>query len=160
MSHRIAIMNHGRIEQVGTPRELYDRPRSRFVASFLGEANLFDVAEIDSAHSGGLTVRTVQGYSFRSSQKQAPSGTMVACVRPEQIALSAAQPRQDRNGVAGTVTDITHAAGSVRTRLRLPCGMVLTHRMQSDLRSPGFEVGTDVHASWSEQSTQLIADAE
>jgi hypothetical protein len=101
----------------------------------------------------------VQGYSFRCSQEQAPAGTMVACVRPEQIALSTAKPQQDRNGVAGTVTDITHAAGSVRTRLRLPCGMVLTHRMQSDLGSAGFEVGTDVHASWSPQSTQLIADA-
>ena len=64
ISHRIAIMNHGRLEQVGTPRELYEHPVNRFVASFLGEANLFELVECVSAWRRSDLSCTVRIYAL------------------------------------------------------------------------------------------------
>ena len=160
MSHRIAIMNHGRVEQIGMPRELYDNPRNRFVASFLGEANLFEVAETSRDQAGGLAVRTPEGHTFRLAQSEAPARRVVVCVRPEQIALSTEAPVEAGNVLQGTVSDVTYAAGSVRSRIELADGTVLTHRVPSERHRSGIEVGQKIFASWSLEDTQLIADED
>ena len=64
MSDRIAIMNEGRIEQIGTPKDLYEHPRNRFVASFLGEANLFNVVSVEPRGDGSrLMIQAAPGSS-------------------------------------------------------------------------------------------------
>jgi putative spermidine/putrescine transport system ATP-binding protein len=96
LSDRIVVMREGRIEQIDTPEALYDRPASRFVANFLGEANILEGADFE-VESGA----------------SAPSGT-VAMIRPERILVAAptAPPRADaaqRQSVTGTVRDMIYA---------------------------------------------------
>ena len=82
MSTRIAVMSEGRIQQVGTPDEIYYRPRSRFVADFIGESNFLDV---ESAHSG--VARLADGHGVPCSSNGAVTGRAVLMVRPESIRI-------------------------------------------------------------------------
>ena len=105
ISDRVAVLSDGRVEQVGDPRELYRRPRTRFVAGFLGENNVFDgrVADADrSAAPGetkGFSVR-VAGSDFRLSRVEPPAdGRVTFCVRPGAFAVDAGENRLTGNVV-------------------------------------------------------------
>jgi len=107
ISDRIAVMNQGRIEQIGTPREVYDRPATRFVASFIGRANLFDALD-----EPGL--RLAPGE---------PGGA-AWLLRPERIALE--PPSTDGpNTVTGTVEVVSFLGTGTHASLRLPSGRLL-----------------------------------
>jgi ABC-type Fe3+/spermidine/putrescine transport system ATPase subunit len=100
MSDRVVVMSHGRILQVGAPRDVYDRPRNRFVAEFLGAANVFP-CRVLARGARTITATTVpadseQGVELtvalpQSMQHDLPNALEVA-VRPEKIALNAPQP--------------------------------------------------------------------
>jgi putative spermidine/putrescine transport system ATP-binding protein len=157
MSDRIAIMNHGRIEQVGLPRDLYEHPVNRFVASFLGEANIFDLAELD-AHGDGARMRTVQGFELHSSM--APNGTgQCACVRPEAMRLSLG-PIEDDNVVPGDVVDAVYMAGSLRYRIEIAPGFVITKRTPSERGADLIAKGTKVNLHWRADDTLLVDDRD
>lgn len=86
MADRIAVMNEGRIVQVGTPEELYDRPETGFVADFLGEANFIDGRLVQTGPPAGI--RTPLGILLSSSAKGIEKDTDVTCcVRPERIRM-------------------------------------------------------------------------
>ena len=88
MSDRIAVMNEGVIEQLGTPREIYDRPLTKFVAGFIGESNIFD-GKVISVHDGIINVETsagtmkVKGNGFEAGED------IHVSIRPEHIKVSA-----------------------------------------------------------------------
>jgi thiamine transport system ATP-binding protein len=86
VSDRVAVMHDGRVEQVGTPREVYREPASRFVASFVGENNLFDGERVDDG------VR-VDGTTFTVDGLDAAAGHTTLCVRPEHLRRDAAENR-------------------------------------------------------------------
>ncbi len=90
MADRVAVMDQGRIVQVGTPTELYDRPATFFVADFLGEANFIDG---DVAASGApAQIRTPVG-TFATTADAPPTGSAVTlCIRPERIAIEPSRP--------------------------------------------------------------------
>jgi iron(III) transport system ATP-binding protein len=94
----IAVMNHGRIEQLGTPLEIYDRPRSVFVARFIGGSNILKGRALDSERIEipGGTIRTV-GRTLTAGEAVAMS------VRQHEVALLDAQPGDGSNVVAGTI---------------------------------------------------------
>ncbi|QLD89717.1 ABC transporter ATP-binding protein [Natronomonas salina] len=99
ISDRVAVLSDGRVEQVGYPRELYRRPRTRFVAGFLGENNVFDGRVVDADRSAapgetkGLSVR-VGGSDFRLSRVETPpDGRVTFCVRPGAFAVDAGENR-------------------------------------------------------------------
>ena len=107
MSDRIGIMNHGRVEQVGPPAEIYERPASTFIARFLGEANLIsgDLREV----SGGLaTIALPGGLALQAvAAKQLAVGAPInVFVRPERIALADSE--------AAPVAGLNRAAGRIR----------------------------------------------
>ena len=81
MSHRIAIMNGGRVAQIGSPRELYENPRNRFVASFLGEANLFEVRRHEPAAGNRTLVETRPGlpHPCRRHRRRPERASSFAC---------------------------------------------------------------------------------
>lgn len=157
MSHRIAIMNAGHIEQVGTSRELYEHPRNRFVASFLGEANLFEVVESEAGPSGGSVVKTVQGFRLRVAAALPAERGFVACVRPENIQLSSDPPNAD-NCLAGTVIDVVYAAGTIRYRIQVHPDFVITQRLPAERQMQLFETGGAVHLYWDAGDTRLISE--
>jgi putative spermidine/putrescine transport system ATP-binding protein len=166
MSDRIAVMRGGQIVQVGRPRELYEAPRNAFVASFLGDANLFPVERVrrngprlavDLAGGGTLFARDA-ALPFDHGGTVAFGGA-VACVRPEAIAL--APTSQAPNGAAvnrmtGTVADTVYAAGTVRYRVALPCGRTLTVRAAPGAQPAMPETGDAVALAWAAEDTLLI----
>ena len=110
MSDRIAVFNNGRIEQIGTPTELYDRPATRFVASFIGETNLFQgtVVEIEGGYcrieAGGLLLRA--RHDGRAGLRQPVS----LAVRPERVRLMSANAANTHadNRLAGKVVELIY----------------------------------------------------
>src|SRR3954451_13653943 len=85
MGDRIGVMNDGLIEQVGTPADMYNRPRSRFVADFIGESNLF---EVEAHGSGEILATTRTGAKVRCRADIAAAGDAVVMVRPECVLLA------------------------------------------------------------------------
>jgi putative spermidine/putrescine transport system ATP-binding protein len=113
ISDRIAVMHQGRLEQLGTPREVYERPATRFVAGFIGRANLF---EARPGPGGGLF--SEDGIALDA----AAPGTYV--LRPERVTLDQA-PAETANSVAGTVEVVSFLGTGAQAVLRLPGGRAL-----------------------------------
>ncbi|CAJ5351048.1 ABC transporter family protein [Burkholderia pseudomallei] len=105
MSDRVAVMHAGRLEQVGPPRQVYDHPRTAFVASFLGKTNLID-AQLEASANGTAIVAT-RGHRFPIASAASAAGPIRVSLRPEKIALIPGP-------VATAASDLT---GTVRMRL-------------------------------------------
>ena len=133
MSDRIAVMRAGRIAQLGTPREIYDRPRTRFVADFIGDTNILDGEPSD----GGL----VLPGGWVSPVASLPAGVRAIALRPEQVRLTAA----GAGFVDATVEEVNFLGDSMLLKLGLPEGVVLLARVARDadtsLTAPGSRAG-------------------
>jgi iron(III) transport system ATP-binding protein len=104
LSDVVGVMRAGRLEQVGSPREVYERPISRFVADFIGAANLIDGEAEHLNGSGVWSVRTSQGSLQALAGGDIGRGSRVSVVvRPEQLGLELATDRAEANGWRGTV---------------------------------------------------------
>ena len=128
MSSRIAVMSRAHIEQVGTPRDVYEHPATRFVASFLGRNNIFE-ATISSV-TGDTVSFLVGGRSFTGSAAcSAPGVTITAgaqvnvCIRAEQVALA---PGPDSpNCLQGRIADLEYVGATASPTLDTPIGSLL-----------------------------------
>ncbi len=129
ISDRIAVMHQGRIEQIGTPRAIYDRPATRFVAGFIGRANLFDAL-------------TEPGLALAPAE---PGGS-AWLLRPERIALDAT-PAEGVNCVAGTVEVVSFLGTGTHCSLRLPSGRLLLAEGPANW-ADAFRPGTAATARW------------
>ena len=108
MASRIAVMSNGRVLQVGTPREIYDRPNCRFVADFIGNVNLID-GQIAHNEAGRYEVTTAYGMVRVGHGNTISVGTPVAiAVRPERIQISRAKPEVGYNLFSGKVRDVAY----------------------------------------------------
>jgi iron(III) transport system ATP-binding protein len=126
MADRIAVMRQGRIVQVGTPRELYTRPESPFVAEFIGRTNLLPGRLEECGDL--LTVRTQVGLlGALDGVRGVAKGDLVFCsVRPESLRLSAEAPRAELlNQLTGEVQNIMYLGDSEQYSLRLADGTVV-----------------------------------
>ena len=146
MSDRIAVMNAGRLEQVGTPAQIYDRPRTRFVAGFIGEINLLDGVIRD----GGFT--TDQGR--RLPAPAGPEGPAALALRPERVVIGA--PGQ------GALEGVVAGASFLRDQVIYTIALGDDRRMivkernpgGGALRAPGSPVGLD----WSAEAGVLVGE--
>ena len=107
MADTVAVMNRGHIEQLGAPEELYDLPRTRFVANFLGQANTGagTIKDVDGDH----LVVNVLGTPVKilKSRSQVHEGEVLFGVRPEKVTVSRRQPEGAGNDVRGVVRDVS-----------------------------------------------------
>jgi iron(III) transport system ATP-binding protein len=104
LSHEIAVMNEGEIMQVGSPRDIYERPRSRFVADFIGRTNLLDATVVSARGEGLYRVATALGELCATSvDALKPGDAMTVSIRPEDIELSE-ERLEGENVCAGTVS--------------------------------------------------------
>ncbi len=156
MSHRIAIMNRGHLVQVGSPRELYEQPRNRFVASFLGEANLFEVVGHGPAPAGHTLVETREGFRIAAACKP-PGGNFFLCVRAERISVMLAKS-EALNQIDGVVTDVVYSSGTAHYRIRVAPDTEVNQKIQMGSLARPFEVGETVYLSWDAGDSQLIAE--
>jgi spermidine/putrescine ABC transporter ATP-binding subunit len=145
LSDRIGVMNRGAIEQIDSPDQLYEKPASRFVADFLGEANLIE-ATIAGGANGQATEAVAGPHRFRVLAGDGlPSGTRVwIAVRPERVALNPAVPLI--NSAAGSVDSVVYGGDHAAIRVNIgTAAIALKHPVQSG--APPV-VGAQVTIGW------------
>ena len=128
LSDRIAVMRQGRIEQIGTPKEIYERPQTPFVADFIGDTNLFQ-GRIESADRTTLQIRTHSNLKIEVHQSEpwSHSGSQVSVsVRPERIQLSLYEPETEVNCFEGRLEHIMYLGTHVHYEVQLKSGDRLT----------------------------------
>lgn len=134
MADTVAVMNGGRVEQLGSPADLYENPKTTFVANFLGTSNLIE-AEVDSRSGGSIVLKAGGGsLSLPEARCSAPAtagGKVLVGVRPEKISLThaddAGEIPEGRNRITGTVADSSFIGVSTQYVIDSPV-------------CPGFEV--------------------
>jgi len=145
LSHSIAVMNRGRIQQTGAPREIYERPANQFVADFIGTTN-FLRATVDAADGvpGFHRVASEVGeLVVRAGDALEPGAKVVISVRPEDIRLSESRPQDGRNVLEGTVDTKVFLGESVDFRVKVK-DRVLQSRAHPSL---GTRVGHPIYLS-------------
>jgi putative spermidine/putrescine transport system ATP-binding protein len=157
MADRIAVMNNGVIIQIASPRELYENPRTSFVASFLGEANLMNVEQITDGGANGCTARVLGGYIVRTASATLPASRSALLVRPENIVIGD-EPGSAENRFPGVISDVVYTAGSVRYRVRLGDNLVLTVRVPSRHGIVLQALGDAVTVAWRASDTIFVAE--
>jgi spermidine/putrescine transport system ATP-binding protein len=168
MSDRIAVMRHGRIEQLGTPEELYERPATDFVAGFLGVSNLLD-AEVAGRDDPFADLRLADGTILRAPASALNGQTRVRLgVRPEKLRVLAideggAQGFDGQsNAIEGTVLDASYIGVSTQYLVETPDGHTLTVYAQNLETGGASEVladGQRVRLTWKPQHTFVIGPA-
>ncbi|MBE9605493.1 ABC transporter ATP-binding protein [Acetobacteraceae bacterium H6797] len=146
LSDRIAVMNAGRIEQLGSPAELYEHPRTRFVAEFMGLANFMQARVL---HDGGATMLDIMGHRCPApTPLPAEMMEVPIALRPERLALSDSQPGEPDGALAGEVTQAIYQGGASSYTIRLAGGALLAAREAADgaFAGPRFAVGAPVWA--------------
>lgn len=153
MSDRIAVFNKGRIEQIGTPRQIYDQPETRFVAEFVGETNLIE-GVVESVDSFEAHVRLKSGGSIvvGSSGITKPGENILVSIRPERIELN--KSAAGSNALSATISDCVYQGDHLRVQLNEDA-----HRfvVRLDRRSPEWETGAPVVACFQPSDCWMIA---
>lgn len=168
MSDRIAVMRNGRIEQLGTPEELYERPATDFVAGFLGVSNLLD-AEVAGRGDPFADVRLADGTILRAPSSALNGETRVRLgVRPEKLRVLAVDEGGAQgfdgqsNAIEGTVLDASYIGVSTQYLVETPDGHKLTVYAQNLETGGASEVladGQRVRLTWNPQHTFVIGPA-
>jgi putative spermidine/putrescine transport system ATP-binding protein len=115
MSDRIVVMNEGRVEQIGTPFEIYNFPRTRFVASFVGTLNILRGRVVDPA-TGRIAIDGQEVVAGRGLADAKAGDIRSVALRPEAVTLQ--DQRADRNKLNGTIEEVSFLGSIVRIRVR------------------------------------------
>jgi putrescine transport system ATP-binding protein len=167
---RIGVMDAGRLRQVASPRELYEAPRSRWIAEFVGDINLLEGkldagGELHLTMARRLAIATVQAGTIYVAEPHPPPTTADLCVaiRPEKVKLSRRAPVLDDaraiNRLEGVVTDVSYLGGTTSYKIKLDSGAVLrssmanTARLDLDAYHPGQRV-----AAWFSPEDCLVLE--
>ena len=159
MADTIAVMNHGEIEQMGAPAELYDSPATTFVSNFLGQSNLVKAEVV--GRDGEDVVVDAHGSKLGAPRSRArrTDGTVWVGVRPEKVFLSGVgsgnADGSNRLG-GGQVSDVSFIGVSTQYLVRMPWGQELTVFEQNSGARDGFSVGDSVDLRWTPTHTFLL----
>jgi putative spermidine/putrescine transport system ATP-binding protein len=137
MSNRVAVFNHGRIEQVGTPREIYDQPQTSFVAGFVGTSNVLS-QELSQELLGVAAVHSI---------------------RPERIRVVQSTVSDGEVSVSGVVSDLQYLGADSRIRVDLAGGSHLLASVPSD-GLVGAVIGGPIRLAWSRFAAYTVADTD
>jgi putrescine transport system ATP-binding protein len=162
LSSRIGVMNQGEIIQVGTPKDIYEYPNSRFVAEFIGNVNMFegrliedepDHVRIDSPELGG-TIYVDHGVS------SAPDAMVSAAIRPEKINISIERPTQTDNVVQGTVKEIAYMGDMSVYLVQLASNKIVRITQPNTYRHADDSITWDqtVYLSWHASSPVVLSE--
>jgi spermidine/putrescine transport system ATP-binding protein len=160
LSDRVAVMNQGRVEQIGTPREVYEQPRSAFVADFIGDTNLVS-GRIQTKTASHLEILTHYGLKIIvSSSAVSPTpdrlDSVVVSVRPEKIQVSLDEPSTCTNCFAGQLKQVLYRGTHVHYIVELSTGdRVMVMQSNTVHRLTGAE--HLVYIQWSAQDCQVLA---
>jgi spermidine/putrescine transport system ATP-binding protein len=159
MSDRIAVMNEGRVEQIGPPREIYHSPASVFVANFIGIANLLpgvvtrvggDRVSVKVAGDGEVSLPAV-------ADPVAPGANVTVMVRPERLRLTG--KNTDTTGVPVTVRHVVFQGPVIRCILVAPDGTEIVAHIGPEQAIPDLEPGLQLRVSWDADAARLLPPA-
>ncbi len=154
MASRIAVMDKGRVAQIGSAAEIYERPNSRFVADFVGAVNLFDGVLVAGFNALALKASGIDAPVPLPETSNLPEGSAVAlAVRPEKLVLSSGRPKGIV--IAGTVASINYQGGVSIVHLTTASGQMLKAQMAS-ADAATYERGAVVWASWDPADAVVI----
>jgi spermidine/putrescine transport system ATP-binding protein len=165
MSDRIAVMNAGNVEQIGSPTEIYDRPATVFVASFIGQANLWAGTQTGRANRDFVEVE-VLGSTLKARPGDTtiePGGHATLMVRPERVRvfpISQDPPTGDVATVRATVKDLTFQGPVVRLSLAAPDDSTIVAHVGPEQDLPMLRPGDDVHVAWSPDASLVLPAAD
>jgi putrescine transport system ATP-binding protein len=159
VADRIAVMNRGKLAQVGAPVEIYERPNSRWVAGFVGDVNLIE-GRATAVYPSFVMVER-EGMRLRVAHAPVAPGPIAVALRPEKIRiLHAAPDGAFENGAAGTVTDIGYLGTVSHYKVRLDDGLVLKAAVMNEQRDAArtIHVNDRVWLSWTPEAGILLTE--
>ncbi|MCT7660026.1 ABC transporter ATP-binding protein [Mycobacterium deserti] len=162
MSDRIAVMNAGNVDQIGTPTEIYDRPSTVFVASFIGQANLWPGRQTGRMNSDFVEVE-VLGTTLKARPGETaiePGGQATLMVRPERVRVSMDVPSGDVATVRATVRDLTFQGPVVRLSLAAPDDSTILAHVGPEQDLPLLRPGDEVHVCWAPDASLVLPAAD
>jgi spermidine/putrescine ABC transporter ATP-binding subunit len=158
LSDRIAVMHNGQVEQVGTPTEIYERPRSRFVADFIGLSNFFQ-GRVEAIQEGHIVVLTDNQFRLwvtpPSGQTPYIGDTLHLALRPEKISLSRSRPTGEQNIAAAVIKHIVYLGTVTHYYVKTEEGEDLVVYAQNQETLPThlpFAAGEAIFLSWQPES--------
>ena len=161
MADSVAVMNAGRIEQMGHPAEIYEQPRTVFVANFLGQSNLFEGRK--SGTSGDLVLVDFGGQTLALPQgrNSAEGSDIIVGVRPEKMTIldepDAHQIPESHNRLAGVVIDVSYIGVSTQYLVKTDGGQHITVFEQNVLVGDRCDVGDRVVVHWAPEHSFGLA---
>ncbi len=160
LSDRIAVMNEGRIEQIGSPEEIYECPQTAFVADFIGDTNLF-AGKVEAIDRSTVTVRTPAGLKIVVQQSDMWNGvtddSVVVSVRPEKVYLNLYQPEVSVNCFEGRLKNIMYMGTHVHYVVELTTGDKMTVR-QPNTGGSFPDPNTPIYAYWGTTDCLALSD--
>ena len=164
LSTRVAVMNEGRFEQVGTPGEVYEYPANRFVADFVGNVNLLET-KVSSVENGTVLLDCAEAGAplagMLDGKAPAVGERRWVALRPEKILISKEPPAgSNRTTLRGTVRDLGYFGNLSVYRVELRTGHILQASGQNRVRTARKTVEWDdeVFVSWEHNSVVLLRD--
>jgi spermidine/putrescine transport system ATP-binding protein len=161
MSDRIAVMNEGRVEQIGTPEEIYHSPATVFVANFIGSANLLPatVADVRGSMATAVLARDYRIELPSGSWGAKAGGGAWVMVRPERLRLSAAAG-PGKSALPTTVQHVVFQGPVVRCGLRAADGTQLVAHVGPEDALPAVQPGQTLYVSWEADAARLLPPGE
>jgi spermidine/putrescine transport system ATP-binding protein len=161
MADIVAVMNKGRIEQMGAPEVLYDRPKTVFVSKFLGQSNLF-VGEVVEKNATSVSIE-VGGNKITVDKKRAEkhTGKIAIGVRPEKADFHEKKPKLSADQIVigpGEIIDIRFTGVSNQYLIDIPNVGEITVFAQNIGKSPEVELGAKVYVSWKVEHSYGLSD--
>ena len=160
MAHRIAIMEAGRIQQIGTPDEIYEQPANRFTAEFIGSVNLFE-GNIEQDEKDFVTIRSPLlahpihvGHGLTGFEGQ----PVAFSLRPEKVSVSKEEPADPHNKAQGIIEDVAYFGSHSVYHVRLPSGFKMMANFVNTQRwaSERFTWNDQVWLSWGENAGVVL----
>ncbi|MDQ6935307.1 MAG: ABC transporter ATP-binding protein [Actinomycetota bacterium] len=160
MSDRIAVMNHGRVEQLGSPREVYEQPRTRFVADFIGTSNVLS-GKAERVVDGDAVVEVGNQERFVVPLRgERADDELVVAVRPEKVAIGAEQPSADCL-LRGTIREVVYQGTFTSYAVDTSAGTTMVCHRQNVADSRDIATtGDRVWLSWAKRHSYLIQRPE
>jgi spermidine/putrescine transport system ATP-binding protein len=162
MSDRIAVMNQGNVEQIGTPPDIYDRPATVFVAGFIGQANLWHGRQTGRANRDFVEVE-VLGTTLKAKPGDTtiePGGQATLMVRPERVRVSMDRPTGDVAYVGAKVVDLTFQGPVLRLSLAAADDSPILAHIGPEQNLPLLRPGDDVFVAWAPDASLVLPAAD
>jgi spermidine/putrescine ABC transporter ATP-binding subunit len=155
MSDRIAVMNLGHVEQIGTPEELYEKPRNKFVADFVGETN-FISAEVEGEKGGKLELITAKGMRILAAKQLMSANKEVnLAIRPERV-IFAESLQGNVNTYEGIVEEAIYIGDNLKYRVLIEDKELIVVTQKNDPGSERHRRGDKVFVSWRPEDINFV----